>query len=57
MFGYTLIKTKQYPFYREIKRLIEEKPEYQTKIEDGFVHLACDPGHGFNEKEAAHENR
>ena len=50
-----VVPKKEYPFYKEIKRLIKENPEYQKKIEDGFVHLACDPGHGFNEKEAAHE--
>lgn len=53
MFGLTVISTKHYPFYREIKRLINEKPEYKKKIAEGYVHLACDPGHGFEKTEEA----
>jgi len=44
MFGITIIKTKQYPFYKEIKRLIAAHSEYQEGIEKGVVHLAFDPG-------------
>jgi hypothetical protein len=39
MFGYALIKTKDFPFYREIKRLIAAHAEYQEGIENGLVHL------------------
>ena len=47
MFGFTLIKTKDYPFYKEIKRLIKAHSEYQEGIEKGLVHLKMRPGHGL----------
>jgi hypothetical protein len=51
-----VVPKKDFPFYREIKRLIAEKPEYQAGIEKGVVHLAFDPGwREAMRKEAAHE--
>ena len=43
MFGLTIIKTADLPFYREIAALIKRHPEYLEGIRDGVVHLAFDP--------------
>lgn len=36
---------KNWPFYREVHRLISEHPEYAEGIERGIVHLHFDPGY------------
>jgi len=44
MLGYTLIKTSELPFYKEVHALIERHPEYLEGKRKGVVHLAFDPG-------------
>ena len=43
MFGMTIIRTAELPFYRDITALIKRNPEYLEGIRDGVVHLAFDP--------------
>ena len=44
LFGYTLIKSDELPFHREVTRLIRENPTYLDGIRRGVVHLAFHPG-------------
>jgi len=45
MFGLAIIKESELPFYRDIKRLIDRRPEYAEGIKEGVVHLAFLPGY------------
>jgi len=44
MFGLKIISEKEFPFVREIQRLIKDRPEYLDGIRAGVVHLAYNPG-------------
>ena len=44
LFGYTLVRSAELPFHREVNRLIRDNPEYLDGIRKGIVHVAFNPG-------------
>lgn len=43
MFGFTMVRETELPFYREVHRLIEKNPQYLDGIREGTVHLKFRP--------------
>lgn len=45
------VQKEDFPFFNDIRRLIERRPEYAQGIKEGVVHLAFLPGHAPKPKQ------